>query len=156
LARTEFRYNPIDLIPDKAVGIKLPFTGKKGLFDLSYTTEEQALSNLKNLVLTRKGERLMHPNFGTSIYDVLFENMSDDFLIDVEDRLRDDIEFWLPYLIIDEISANQLAPGQARDFENGFSVLIRVRVTENGANRTIVLNLGNGVANVIDIVTGLG
>jgi hypothetical protein len=64
--------------------------------------------------------------------------------------------FWLPYLIIDEISANQLAPGQVRDYENGFSVLIRVRVTENGANRTIVLNLGNGVANVIDIVTGLG
>ena len=46
------KYNPIDLLPDVAVGIKLPFTGKSGnLFDLSYSTEEQALSNLKNLLL---------------------------------------------------------------------------------------------------------
>ena len=46
----EKRYNPIDLLPDVAVGVKLPFVGKDGtLFQLSYSTEEQAISNLKNL-----------------------------------------------------------------------------------------------------------
>jgi len=150
LARPEYKYNPIDLIPDKAVGIKLPFQGKRGLFDLSYTTEEQAISNLKNLVLTRKGERLMHPNFGTSIYDVLFENMSEDFFIDVEDSLRADIEFWMPYLIIDAIEASPLQFGDAADFENGFKVLIRVRVTENGANRTIIIAFGNSQATILE------
>lgn len=150
MARTEYRYNPIDLIPDKAVGIKLPFQGKRGLFDLSYTTEEQALSNLKNLVLTRKGERLYHPNFGTSIYDVLFENMSEDFFVEVEDLLREDIEFWMPYLIIDAIEAAPLRFGDAADFENGFKVTIRVRVTENGANQTIVIAFGNSQAILIE------
>ena len=151
MARTEYRYNPIDLIPDKAVGIKLPFQGTHGLFELSYTTEEQAISNLKNLVLTKKGERLMHPNFGTSIYDILFENISDDFFIDVEDTLRADIEFWMPYLILDTIDASPLMPGDAKDFENGFRVLIKFRVTENGANRTIVVAFGNSGATVIEI-----
>ena len=151
MARTEYKYNPIDLVPDKAVGIKLPFQGKRGLFDLSYTTEEQAISNLKNLVLTRKGERLMHPNFGTAIYDVLFENMSEDFFIEVEDKLRADIEFWMPYLIIDTIDASPLAFGDAKDFENGFKILIRFRVTENGANNTIVIAFGNSQATIIEI-----
>ena len=33
----EKRYNPIDLLPDVAVGIKLPFIGRSGnLFELSY------------------------------------------------------------------------------------------------------------------------
>ena len=64
------KYNPIDLLPDVAVGIKLPFTGKNGnLFDLSYSTRDQALSNLKNLLLTRRGERIMEPLFGTTIQD---------------------------------------------------------------------------------------
>ncbi len=44
--RKEYFYNPIDFEPDVAVGIKLPFSKEKGLFDLSYSTEEQAISNL--------------------------------------------------------------------------------------------------------------
>ena len=63
-ARKEYFYSPIDLEPDIAVGITLPFGKDKGLFSLSYTTEEQSISNLKNLLLTRKGERLFQPEFG--------------------------------------------------------------------------------------------
>ena len=66
--------------PDVAVGITLPFTQTNGrLFNLSYSTEEQALSNLKNLILTRQGERIMQPLFGTNLQDSLFEQ-NDDLL----------------------------------------------------------------------------
>jgi phage baseplate assembly protein W len=149
LARTTYTYNPFDLIPDKAIGIKLPFSGKKQLFDLSYTTEEQSISNLKNLLLTRKGERLMHPNFGTAIYNSLFENIDDQFFMDIEQSLTEDINFWLPYIIIDSIQAVELDPGEARDYQNGFKVLIKFRATENGANRTIILAFGDSQATVI-------
>ena len=67
MARTVYQYKPINDTPDIAVGITLPFntdgntrsvgqnyaSGSKGagsVFALSYTTEDQALSNLKNLV----------------------------------------------------------------------------------------------------------
>ena len=76
--RKEYFYNPIDLEPDIAVGITLPFGKDKGLFSLSYTTEEQSISNLKNLLLTRKGERLFQPEFGSSVYSLLFEQMTPD------------------------------------------------------------------------------
>ena len=74
----EKRYHPIDLLPDVAVGIKLPIVGKNGnLFDLSYSTEDQAISNFKNLILTRQGERIMQPLFGTKLQDSLFEQNDD-------------------------------------------------------------------------------
>ena len=77
--------------PDRAVGILLPFNkpvegkaiadnyasgsiGAGGVFIQSYTTELQSISNLKNLLLTRKGERYMQPNFGTDIYAVQNSN----------------------------------------------------------------------------------
>ena len=63
-ARKEYFYNPIDFQKDVAVGVKLPFGKPNGLFAQSYTTEEQATSNLKNLLLTRKGERPFQPEFG--------------------------------------------------------------------------------------------
>ena len=48
----EIQSNTINLTPDGAVGIKLPMIGKLGnLFDQSYSTQEQAISNLKNLKL---------------------------------------------------------------------------------------------------------
>ena len=57
-------YNVLDLEEDKGVGLLLPLNKKSGgVFGLSYTTEEQGISNLKNLLLTRKGERLYHPTF---------------------------------------------------------------------------------------------
>ena len=52
--RKEYFYNPIDFKADVAVGVKLPFGKPNGLFTQSYTTEEQAVSNLKNLLLTEK------------------------------------------------------------------------------------------------------
>jgi hypothetical protein len=56
----EKRYNTIDLFPDVAVGIKIPMLRSDGvLFDLSYSTEEQVISNLKNLYILRH-EYLFH------------------------------------------------------------------------------------------------
>ena len=49
--RKENFYNPLDFEKDVAIGITLPFGKNKGLFSLSYSTEEQAISNLKNLLL---------------------------------------------------------------------------------------------------------
>ena len=76
--RKENFYNPLDFEKDVAIGITLPFGKNKGLFSLSYTTEEQSISNLKNLLLTRKGERLFQPEFGSDVYSLMFEQMDED------------------------------------------------------------------------------
>jgi phage baseplate assembly protein W len=89
----------------KILGIGINKSSDRGgIFAVNYTTLTQAKDNLKNLILTRKGERIMNPTFGCDIYKVLFEQM-DGGLIEskIESTILDAVSNWLPYLNIDEI-----------------------------------------------------
>ena len=97
-----------DLNPDVRIGLKLPFTrGRSGLFPQSETTLEQAGSNIKNLLLTAKGERVMQPDFGSRLRDLLFEQYTED----LEERVREEIQqamsTWLPYIVISQVDVIQ-------------------------------------------------
>jgi phage baseplate assembly protein W len=131
--RKEYFYNPIDFEQDVAVGIKLPFSKDSGLFALSYSTEEQAVSNLKNLLLTRKGERLFQPTFGSQIYALLFEPITLDLKQKLEEGILEDVNFWLPYIIIDKV---EVTPEEDK---NQVGISLNFRVTEQGANNQIIL-----------------
>jgi phage baseplate assembly protein W len=131
--RKRFFYNPIDFEKDVAVGIKLPFGKPNGLFAQSFTTEEQATSNLKNLLLTRKGERPYQPLFGSDVYSLLFENIDLDLDERISDTLSEDIKFWLPYIVIDKIDV------QTEPDRNFVKIQLRFRVTEQGANQQIIV-----------------
>lgn len=129
------KYNPIDLLPDVAVGIKLPFIGKDGnLFDLSYSTQDQAISNLKNLLLTRRGERIMEPYFGTTIQDSLFEPNTVDVIDGIQSSIREAVSYWLPYIIIDSLTVENVIASLGAQQEHGVTVSLKVSVTEAGAN----------------------
>ena len=130
--RREFKINPLDLKKNKAIGVTLPLGGTP-IFKLSYTTEEQAISNLKNLILTRKGERPFQPLFGTDVYSLLFEQMTETLSSDLEFSLRSDIEFWLPYIIIEELVVN------LEEDYNRVTINLVVKVSENGANTNITI-----------------
>jgi len=94
-------------ISDTAIGLSLPIDkGPLGYFASTYTTIEQAKTNLQNLILTIPGERVMHPSLGSSLKRVLFEPVIDEeSLTEVVDNLiRDDVETWLPYLNIDTLN----------------------------------------------------
>ena len=130
--RKEFNVHPLDLKKNTAIGVMLPLGGVP-IFKSSYTTEEQAISNLKNLILTRKGERPMQPLLGTEIYSLLFENMDSQLEIDLEKTLREDIEFWLPYIIIDKLDVN------VNEDENRVNISMNFKVTNSGANQNITM-----------------
>jgi len=131
--RKEYFYNPIDFEKDVAVGVKLPFGKPNGLFAQSYTTEEQATSNLKNLLLTRKGERPFQPDFGSDVYSLLFENIDIDLDERISETLSEDIKFWLPYIVIDNIDV------KTEPDRNFVKTELRFRITEQGANQQIII-----------------
>lgn len=134
--RLQYRINPIDLKPNKAVGVMLPLGGSP-MFKSSYTTEQQAISNLKNLLLTTKGERPFQPLFGSDIYSLLFENIQSELDSLLEESLTNDISFWLPYILLNGVEVNS-----EPDF-NKVSIKINFRVTSQGANQTIILEVDN-------------
>jgi phage baseplate assembly protein W len=73
-----------------------------GIFAVNYTTLAQAKDNLTNLILTKKGERLMQPDFGCDIWKVLFEPLVDIEMV-LENSITSAVSIWLPYLNINEI-----------------------------------------------------
>lgn len=89
---------------DYAYGITLPVKrGNTGFFEQSFSSFEQAKSNLLNLLLTKQGERVMQPNFGTGLHSLLFEPLTDDFENKLTDTITKSVSYWLPYINIEEI-----------------------------------------------------
>jgi len=89
----------------KVLGIGINETSNSGgVFATNFTTLTQAKSNLTNLILTRKGERVLQPEFGCDIYKVLFEQIIDGEIdYEVERVISEAVNIWLPYLEINEI-----------------------------------------------------
>ena len=101
----DIRINPLDLNPDIAVGVKLPLTNGGGkTFNVSYTTLEQASTNLRSLLLTNEGERIMQPLFGCNLRKLVFEPMTDALKAKMKQIIQDKVKFWLPYLEINTLN----------------------------------------------------
>jgi phage baseplate assembly protein W len=92
-------------LDNRAYGLTLPIKrGNTGYFEQAFTTYQQAKSNLRNLLATRRGERIMQPNFGTGLHSILFEPMTDGvFQTKIQDTITQAVSFWLPYISIREI-----------------------------------------------------
>jgi phage baseplate assembly protein W len=84
------RVNPLDLQKNIAIGVSLPFNGP-GVFKSTYTTKDQIKSNLINLLLTDKGERVMNPNFGTNLKRFLFEGITNNNIETLKDNILSSI-----------------------------------------------------------------
>jgi phage baseplate assembly protein W len=97
-----------DLNPDIFIGLKLPFNrDKSGLFGRTQTTLEQAGSNIKNLLLTAKGERVMQPDFGSRLRELLFEQYTEDLSSRIQSEIQEAISTWLPYINISSVNIIQ-------------------------------------------------
>lgn len=99
----------LENIPKIGIGISLPLQkGETGYFAQTFNTRDSIKSNLKNLLSTRQGERLMQPTFGTNLYNLLFENDTDDTPISqrIESSIESAVSYWLPFISIEEIQVN--------------------------------------------------
>ena len=94
-----------DLNPDIYIGLKLPLTqGGSSIFAQTKTTFEQAKHNIRNLLLTIPGERLGQPEFGSGLYEIIFEQMDENIEDAIEASIRSSLKTWLPYINIININ----------------------------------------------------
>ena len=98
-----------DLDPDVKIGVSLPMDhiDGSGFFPGTSTTLTQTSSNIRNLLLTNKAERVGQPEFGCGLLQILFEPMSENLLESVRSEIEESIAFWLPHVIISDISVDQ-------------------------------------------------
>lgn len=99
---TIFRLDPRDLQKNIAIGISLPFNGP-AVFNKTFSTKDQVKSNLINFLLTNKGERVMNPNFGSSLKKFLFEFITDDNLDAIRGLIINETSIYIPQIKINNI-----------------------------------------------------
>ncbi len=102
-----------------AIGISLPITnGNAGFFQQEYLTIHQLKHNIKNLILTMKGERPMLPTFGTEIYSTLFEPDDGTMSEKIKESVIEALKIWLPFVRLENLEVLSLEgdrPGEKND-----------------------------------------
>jgi len=95
-------------------GINFPFresfTGR--YLDTSDTTDEEVRTDLIHLILTRRGSRYFLPDFGTRLYEYIFEPLDGPTFSDIESEIRDSVEKYLPNLLITNIEIKDASEGE--------------------------------------------
>jgi phage baseplate assembly protein W len=99
------RVNPLDLQKNIVIGVSLPFNAA-GVFNKTYSTKDQIKSNLINLLLTDKGERIMNPEFGTDLRKSLFENVTNSSIELLKIKIADAVGIFIPEIYLGDISIN--------------------------------------------------
>ena len=84
-----------------SVGIDFPFgrvPNGDGYFKTTKTTIDSIKNNIKLLLQTNQGERMFQPNLGMNLKNLLFEPMTEDLTIQIENNIVDVFERWLPFV----------------------------------------------------------
>lgn len=112
----------------KYININYPFQdSKKGFFlDLNDEDSKAIKADLLHLILTKKGERLYNPNFGTDLIKFIFEPEDGMTLNGIKEEITSVIKIYLPKLQIDEISIEE-----STESEHAAVVTIKYTITDD-------------------------
>ena len=113
---------PVDTLPDVAVGVSVPFTGKT-VFNQTFITKDQIKSNLINFFLTNKGERYMNPGFGGNLRATLFESISSNTLDGLETQIKDQLEILFPTVVVENLEVTSFPDDQVISINLKYRVL---------------------------------
>lgn len=128
------RIDPRDLDKNISIGVSLPFNAG-GVFNKTFSTKDQIKSNLINLLLTYKGERIENPEFGADLPRVLFEPISDGTFIKIQNQIIDNVAIYMPEISLLNIEIN---PDIDR---NALYVKIDYKLNISGQQDDIIIEL---------------
>jgi phage baseplate assembly protein W len=128
------RIDPRDLDKNISIGISLPFNAS-GVFPKTFSTKDQIKSNLINLLLTYKGERIENPEFGADLPRLLFEPISDNTFYKIENQILTNVGIYIPEITVLNIEINP-------DTDNN-TILIKIEYKLNisGQQDNIIIEL---------------
>jgi phage baseplate assembly protein W len=91
---------------DYAYGIKYPYAMTNNTFELAYDNLTQLKTNLKNLLSTKRGERINQPLFGSNLHQFIFEQQSEDLNNKIFNEIERTVAFWIPQVSISQIEVS--------------------------------------------------
>jgi phage baseplate assembly protein W len=89
-----------------SVALPLELSEVFGPYIRNMTFNALAKQNLKMLLLTIPGERIMDINFGVGLPRYLFENNGPDTYSAIAGKIQQQVDIYLPYIAIDDVVFN--------------------------------------------------
>lgn len=127
---------------DKFLGVPYPITkDAKGYFRAQGGLQ-QIKSGMLSLLLTNPGERVMLPEYGTGLRQLVFEPNDSAVRARARELIIQAIETWEPRIAIDQIEIltqvdeTSLNPADTKDEENGI-LMIRILFKDPADMQTI-------------------
>ena len=105
----------------KDISMSFKFNPLSG--DLIALKNENAIARaVRNIVLTTPGEKFFDPDFGSSVSEILFENVDDITAISIKDEIKNCLQNYEPRVEIIDVNVDPNFD------ENQFDVIITYRI----------------------------
>ncbi len=124
----------LDLKPSTGVGISVPFDGATGI-NTTYTTTDTIKSNLINFLLTGKRERVMNPNFGSGLREILFEQLTGETIGVIDDLIKNGVEQFFPQVIIESLNI------EPDEYNQTINIYLKYTIINTNIEDALQLNL---------------
>jgi len=119
------------------VDLDLSFKANPFTKDIYLKTDEEAVKTaLKHLIQTKNFDRPFHPEIGTQVYSLLFENFSPAVRIALERTIRETIEKFEPRVRIINIDVQETA--QSNDL--AINIVFAIKNTDTPLTITTFLS----------------
>lgn len=99
LQTTDRQFIPLE--NETPIGIKTPVelgSSADGIFKMHISLTDQIQDNLRNLLLTNRGERLAFYDFGASLKELSLELAAEDFENEAMSRIKRTVTKYMPYV----------------------------------------------------------
>lgn len=113
--------------------------GEEDLFKMNQTRLDQARFEIKNLLLTSKGENLSDPNYGVGLRNYMFEMNNPTTRLKINTQIRLQMNKYMKNIAF--VDSEVVASSDQID-SNSLSIRITFRELETGLNQTIEISFG--------------
>jgi phage baseplate assembly protein W len=124
--------NPIDLNPNIAVGVNLPFSGP-AVFTSNYTTAQAIKNNIINFFLVNPGEIPMNPTFGGGLRNFIFSQIEEENINGLKENIEFKLEKYFPSVGISSLNVLR------DDDNNSLTVELKYYILNSNTQDTITL-----------------
>jgi phage baseplate assembly protein W len=115
-------------------GLNFPFRDSRrgDYLELTQLESQEIKADLIHLLLTRKGSRYFLPDFGTRLYEYIFEPLDGPTFSDIENEIRDTVRNYMPNLQVTNITVEDASMGLE---DKGYTI------NKNGEREFTVTNI---------------
>lgn len=125
-----------------SVALPLEYDSVDGPYRLNKTLKDVVKQNLKNLILTSPGERIMIPDFGAGIRELFFEPYNSNTFSEARARIMSQIARYMPFVNV--VNFNVITSNDDPDLTaNGVRMILQYNIGSIDENDTLIITQAN-------------